>query len=257
MSVQAMGWVLDHSPARGSDRLVLICIANHAGKSPTDGAWESWPGVGTLQREAALERERTVQDSLARLTASGDLERVVNGAPDERIRKDRRPNLYRILLANGVPCGDTRCCWCGVTDGAERGDAPTVRGVTDGDATGCRETSPKPGLTVIEPSSEPTEEELLRIEARNRLAARDPSLPAIFDQEKWIRTTMASLREEHRAAHGADHKRLLRVARERGELLVNSGHTEDVAAERERYSGDELVAFMAGVEAATRLLEAS
>ncbi len=152
MSVQALGWVLDHSPTRGSDRLVLISMANHAGSSPVDGAWESYPGVALLQREAGLERTRTVNDAVSRLIAAGHVERIINGAPDERIRKDRRPNLYRISMADGMTCSDTRCRWCGVTDGAARDDASRHDGLTDDDITGCRGTSPKP---KEEPTTEP------------------------------------------------------------------------------------------------------
>lgn len=153
-----MGWVLDHSPAKGTDRLVLLSIANHAGKSPVDGAWEAWPGIETIQREAALDRQRTVNDALARLTSNEDVERVVNGAPDERIRKDRRPNLYRILLKNGVTCGDTRCSWCGVTSDVERGDVSRPDGVTFRDGTGCRPASGEPSLNLTdEPEKQPRE----------------------------------------------------------------------------------------------------
>ena len=160
MSVQAMGWVLDHSPSTGTDRLVLISIANHAGPEPLDGeggpSFEAWPGVGTIQREAGLARERTVQDSLARLVESGAVVRIVNGAPDERVRKDRRSNLYRLRLDNGVTCGVTRCRWCGVTPDASRGDASRQHGVTRGDGTGCRDASPEPSLNrEDQPSHEP------------------------------------------------------------------------------------------------------
>lgn len=165
-----MGWVFTHSPTHGSDRLVLLSLANHAGPSPvgTDAAFESYPGIALIQREAGLERQRTVQDALHRLEADGHIERVINGAPDERIRRDRRPNLYRILTANGVTCGDTRCSCNGETDGvtplgvhgvtrgAERGDGSRRDGVTDRDATGCRFASPEPSVEPsVEPSLEP------------------------------------------------------------------------------------------------------
>ncbi len=154
MSVQAMAWVLDHSPAKGTDRLVLLSIANHADKSPSDGAWEAWPGIATIQREAALDRTRTVNDALSRLIEAGHLERIINGAPDQRIRADHRPNLYRVLLSNGVPCGDTRCGCHGVTPDDERDDVPRPDGVTPDDITGCRETSSEPSLNrKDEPSS--------------------------------------------------------------------------------------------------------
>lgn len=162
MSIQAVGWVLDHSPTRGADRLVLISIANHAGQSPSDGAWEAWPGIDLIQREAGLERRRTVQDALARLIEAGAIERIVNGAPDERMPADRRPNLYRIRLDHGVTRDVTPTIASGVTPDAHRGDARRRDGVTRGDATGCRPASPKP---LSEPSEEPSEEPLLRVES--------------------------------------------------------------------------------------------
>jgi hypothetical protein len=174
-----MTWVLEHSPTKGSDRLVLISIANYADKSPVDGAWEAWPGIATIQQESGLDRTRTVNDALSRLINGGHLERVINGAPDMRIRADHRPNLYRILLPNGVTCSDTRCKWCGVTDGAARGDALRPHGVTDGDVTGCRETSPEP---LVDPNDEPKQQPL---------PGTDP-LTAVFDA--WTASTKRTAR---------------------------------------------------------------
>lgn len=160
MSAQAFGWVMDHSPAKGSARLVQLSIANHAGELVTDAAgvaaWEAWPGIATMQREAGLDRARTVTDAITRLVDDGLVVRIVNGAPDKRIPPDKRPNLYRLLLV-GVSCGVTRCRWCGVSDA---------------DAPGCRDaTAPgvvlRPGgvsqndtQTVIDPPGEPPQEPL-------------------------------------------------------------------------------------------------
>lgn len=155
MSVQALGWVFDHSPAEGSDRLVLLSLANHAGTSPVDDAWEAYPGIALIQREAGLRRGRTVRDALTRLVEAGAVERIVNGAPDSRIRGDRRPNLYRILLDSGRPCDVPRCRWCGGTPDAERGDASRPDGGTRDVLTGGRGTSPEPSE---EPSGEPERE---------------------------------------------------------------------------------------------------
>jgi len=174
-----MGWVLDHSPAKGTERLVLLSLANHAGKSPTGDAWEAYPGIDTIQREARLDRRRTAQEALSRCIANGHIERAVNGAPDGRIPANRRPNLYRILLAQGVPCGVTPCGWCGVPDGGtpdppsavpdggtpEPGPGVPHRdtqgcrlrtvGVPPDDTQGCRGTAPKPSENRFEPSVEP------------------------------------------------------------------------------------------------------
>lgn len=193
MSIQAVSWVLESSPARGTDRLVLISLANHAGTSPVNGAWESWPGVDTIAREAGLDRTRTVQESLSRLITGGSVERVINGAPDDRIRGDRRPNLYRLLTrgdvsahpandgpfeneneshgmtGDGTPQNDPPDPRDDATvhpDGMPqddtppanpddpRGDASASNGVTPDDTTGCRETAPEPS---VEPSLEPND----------------------------------------------------------------------------------------------------
>lgn len=175
MSVQAIAWVFDHSEATGTDRLVLLSLANHAGRAPESGAWESWPGIETIRREARLARTRTVQESLQRMEGAGLIERVINGAPDARIRGNRRPNLYRILIADGVTPdsapsdasrGDAKQHPSGVTgDGipeGSRGDASRHLGVPPRASRGAASRHlgvPRDGTqTVIEPSVEPSEE---------------------------------------------------------------------------------------------------
>lgn len=157
MSVQALGWILDHSPATGVGRLVLVSIANHASGDPEGDplAWEAYPGIATIAREARLDRQRTVTEAVSRLVAAGQLVRVVNGAPDERIPLDRRPNLYRILMDAGVACGLARCRWC------DPGVSPTrtpvekvltgANGVTPGADSHPVQATPKPSLTNRKP----------------------------------------------------------------------------------------------------------
>ena len=66
MSVHVIAWVLAHSDARLGDRLVLITLADHAGKDGTG----AWPTVMTIAHEARMS-ERAVQYSLRRLEAAG------------------------------------------------------------------------------------------------------------------------------------------------------------------------------------------
>lgn len=171
MSIQALSWVITHSPTKGTDRLVLLSIANHA-STGDDGEWEAYPGVALIQREANVDRLRTAQDALTRLVTAGAITRELNAAPDQRIPRDRRPNLYRILRSHGVSCGDTRCVWCGVSPDAGRGVAPSSSGVSLDDATGCRDAAPKPSL---EPREEPSEEP-------NPFSAAEVGLWQGFDQ---------------------------------------------------------------------------
>lgn len=145
MSVQALGWVFDHSPTTGSDRLVLLSLANHAGDTANGDGYEAYPSNETIGREAGLTREQTVKDAINRLIADGAITRVINGAPDERMRRDRRTNLCTILLDHGRACDKPRCTWCRTAGTRETSPRPTTRGDTDHgsprDATGARETN--------------------------------------------------------------------------------------------------------------------
>lgn len=73
VSIQAMGWVLGHSQSEGSDRLVLLAIANHA---DADGGL-AFPSVAMIGEEARVDRA-TVFRALARLEQLGELE-IVRG----------------------------------------------------------------------------------------------------------------------------------------------------------------------------------
>lgn len=137
MSVQAIGWVFDHSTAEGRERLVLLSLANHAGRDD----WECWPSVQTIAREVRLS-VRTVQRSLRILEEQGHITVAERGEPDSRVRADRRANLYRIVQ-HGVTPVVTPCDGHGVTDPTPRGDrsAPEAANVP---------------LTVLEPSEQPS-----------------------------------------------------------------------------------------------------
>lgn len=131
MSVQAMAWVLESSRATGSDRLVLLAIANHASKE----GGEAWPSIPLIAAEARVS-ERTVSRSLIRLAALGELEVVRGGG---RGPNQYRPNLYALpAISGGMP----PCHPSGVTDGAVRGDKRRDSGVT---------------LVADKPSLEPSE----------------------------------------------------------------------------------------------------
>jgi hypothetical protein len=152
VSVQAIGWIFDHeNTTTGTARLVLLSLANHAGSTPNEGGWESWPSIATIAREANVARVRTVQDILSRLERDGLIVRVMNGAPDARLRGNRRPNLYRIVVAgvsqNVIPDDDL-----GVTRSDARGVALRQVGVSLSDA------KDELALISLEPSLEPSEE---------------------------------------------------------------------------------------------------
>ena len=75
MSIHAISWVLKHSGATGSERLVLIALAD---KSEDDGS-NCFPSVSTLAVESRCSR-RTVQSSLRKLEAAGRIIAAGKGA---------------------------------------------------------------------------------------------------------------------------------------------------------------------------------
>lgn len=90
MSVQALTWVLDYSPAQGGDRLVLISLANHADREGRG----SYPPVPMIAREARMS-DRNVQYALR------SLERGFDGSGRAIEREGIGPNrasLWRVLM---------------------------------------------------------------------------------------------------------------------------------------------------------------
>jgi hypothetical protein len=128
VSIQAVGFILDHSTASGSARWVLISLANHA------RGWDAWPSVELIAYEAGL-TERTVQHALAGLERDGHIVRTINGAPDLRIPNGRKPNLYQI---SDEP---TRRCFRGCPMCAHLDDDGVLSDATPQDDEGCRATT--------------------------------------------------------------------------------------------------------------------
>jgi len=137
MSVESIAKVLNQSLARGTDKLVLIGIANH------DGDGGAWPSLETLARYANVDI-RTVQRSLRRLETMGELTTYLQDGGTTRTPNDRRPNRYEIHV---TPRGDVD-----VTPSHERGDVDVTPGVTSTSPRGVTSTSPEPSL---EPSINP------------------------------------------------------------------------------------------------------
>ena len=109
MSIQAVAWVLDHSPAEWGARLALISIANHADASGRD----AWPSYATIAKEARMSRRAAI-DAVARLEASQAI----------RIRKQASPqgtNVYTVLGIGGAGSA------LGGEDDGEAGDIQVVK----------------------------------------------------------------------------------------------------------------------------------
>lgn len=190
MSVQAISyilgdrrggvWITPPHPARGAARLVLIAIANHA----SEDRMEAWPSIELVAAEAGLSKGRT-QIALRSCIERGWLERDVNAAPDERIRSDRRTNLYRIVVLDGVIGTDT--------PSVPRGARNEPDGGVETDAHGVSVSTP---LTISEPPRIVTAHDVAVARAA-RLGRVDPS-------PNYLKAIAGSLDRQRLCALAAD-----------------------------------------------------
>lgn len=142
MSVQATTWVWEHSLAAGTDRLVLLAVADAANREG-EGSWQS---VETLARMARVS-PRTVQRALKSLEALGELEATgTHGRYQTRVYRLSRMGqpvdnpVDNTVDKRGTNLGDRLSP---VTPVTRRGDT--------GDALGVTPVSPKPKENPIEP----------------------------------------------------------------------------------------------------------
>lgn len=146
-----MALVLHHSKAKGTDKVILLGIANHASD---DGAW---PGVATLAKYANV-TERAVQQSLARLVKAREVAITPQAGGTWRTPRHRRPNRYDVLVNCPPECDRTpshRAVIHRDTHGVKPtspGEAECTDGVKPTSPGGVKPTSPEPSL---EPSMNP------------------------------------------------------------------------------------------------------
>lgn len=129
MSVRVMGWVWQSSRSKGTDRLVLLAIADCAG----DDGGNAYPSMATLVGKTGL-GERTVQGAIGRLAKLGEL----------KVRhKAGSSNRYRVVM--DTPAADAPPQI--PHPAAAAPPTPQIPHPTPAD--------PAP-ITVLEPSVEPT-----------------------------------------------------------------------------------------------------
>lgn len=126
MSVQALSWVLEHSEARLADRLVLLCLADHA-KADGTGAW---PSIATIAHHARISR-RQVSYSLAALEQAGAIVRVGESRA--------RTIVWNIVLQEALPIG-----------------APNVHDLHGAESATVQNPAPEGAEVAPEPSVEPS-----------------------------------------------------------------------------------------------------
>ena len=113
MTVEHIAAVLNHSSAKGTDKLILIGIANHEG----DGG--AWPSIETLMKYGNCSRTK-VKDSIAALVALGEVRVGIQQGGNMNTRADRRPNRYEVLVVCPADCDGTTAHRM---DGGRRGDS--------------------------------------------------------------------------------------------------------------------------------------
>ncbi len=130
--------VMNHSKATGTDKLLLVGIANH------DGDGGAWPSIATLMRYGNVS-ERSVQYALKRLVEMGELKVHLQRGGTADTPEHQRTNRYEILV---------RC-----PEGCDR--SFQHRGATDCTPPPAVDCTPPVQPTAPEPIHEPIHENSL------------------------------------------------------------------------------------------------
>lgn len=88
MSIGVMSWVWKDSKATGTDKFVLLAIADNA----WDDGSNAWPSVGTISRKTGLST-RTVQRCIQNLHDLGEL---------KTMDRPGHSNLYRVVMGGST-----------------------------------------------------------------------------------------------------------------------------------------------------------
>lgn len=176
MSVKAMSWVWEHSRAKGSARLVLLALADHAGH---DGG-DAYPSVRRLAERCGVS-ERTVQDALKTLAELGEL--VVNPQAGPR-----GVNRYQLTLTPAESAPPQNLHPRSLEQEQVQISHPTPA-----------ESAPEPSLNLpMNPSSSCLVPEAVWLLVA-KTKARNPKVP-VNDFRAWSPTVI----ERDKAEHGTD-----------------------------------------------------
>lgn len=145
MSIEALSMVLNHSQSIGSQKVVLLGIANHLGPDATEGAWPSQKRLADYSNMS----ERGVQKCIDKLVSSGELKVEVAAGHS---RNQYKPNRYWITIECPPDCDRSMSHRRGEQEYLE-GRTPVPPGSNAGTVRGEQEFV----QTVIEPEEEPKE----------------------------------------------------------------------------------------------------
>ncbi len=134
-----MTWVFESSRSTGSDRLVLLAIADRT----NDEGLDAWPSVDALAAKSRMD-VRTVQRSLVRLEALGEL-RVD--------RRSGRSSVYTVVMQASLPAGAVEPRPATPGRVSPPADCHPRQSVTPGNLPGRQPCHPTPGNPPGDPSS--------------------------------------------------------------------------------------------------------
>ena len=209
MAWQVSKFVWNSSPERGTFKLVLLALAEHA--DATVG--ECWPAVSTLARYCGLS-ERHVTRILSKLEETGSLERV---------QRQGRTSMFRIAGytpdAHVTPTPDT-----GVTPTPDAHVTPPLTPASPTPDTGVTRTIKKQKKNPKETTKKRT------VAARKRTDAPPLSREATDILQEWWQCTP----DTHRPARCRDAERVIYAVkgwRAQAQALADRGiTTRDVSA---------------------------
>lgn len=182
-----MAIVLHHSPSSGTDKVVLLGIANH------DGDGGAWPSIATLAKYANV-AERNVQAAIKRLESSGQITRHFQDGGTRSMRNGQRPNRYVINLTCPELCDRTTNHRMPTPVPQDRGDARIrgdagITGTGDAGDTGTGDagitqtilpTIPEPSTSAARSAAtDPVETSSSNVQIRN--ASAPDAAPAADD----------------------------------------------------------------------------
>jgi hypothetical protein len=159
MSIEAMACVLHHAAVSGTDKVVLLGIANH------DGDGGAWPTLDTLTKYANVDK-RNVRASLRRLEAKGMILTLQQQGGNDTCPDYERPNRYEVLVRCPLECDGTKnhrmpgdrgyVARQPVDNHKAGGDASIRGGRTPASGGGGMPASPKPSFEPSRNQTSPT-----------------------------------------------------------------------------------------------------
>ena len=221
MSAEATNWVWKHSEASGSDRLVLLALADFCNEKA-----ECYASYGTLVKKTRL-GQKTIYRCLKSLQSTGEVEQIKQGEFGDGGQVANEWRLPKIHIGQNDLVVK-------LTNTIGQNDQSTIHNNTYTIRTSPSAQSPKPQLTVVKESnshpsgktentSQPKREDVLGKgltddEWLNRLAVKHAhiDIPALFDRcLVWCRERgkIASRRQFMAFVRNAKPERAMQIAK--------------------------------------------